>query len=608
MPFAIKADDGLFDYPYGFRSDREYDELTLELRLFYINWQGNKAYHFKKVARMLWPEDARPPVKPFVWHPWAEKMLELACKWQYLGIVGSASSGKSMWAAMWAVVSWLAAPRHTMVLVTSTSLTDSRKRIWGDIKNLVTYSALGDKMPCKIIDSKGLILTDSGNGNYSDKEGIALIPGAPDQAQDSIGKMIGIKAQNVLLIADELPELSPAIIEAGKSNLSAQVDPAKGQEASFQLIALGNFASIYDPLGDFVRPKNGYGSINPNMDGWETELGYCLRLDGLKSPNVLAGEDKWPIYGCKQLEQHRKTYDEKSLLFWRMVRSFPCPEGMDDVIYSDAHFLQARAHDRIQWAYPPTRVAGFDPSFTNGGDRSVCVLGSCGEDVDGNNVIQIDRVVKLTEDVTKKDRTRNFQIAEAFRDLCVSNQVLPQHAGMDATAGGTVLHDIVSELWSNQVLPVQFGGAASEFPVNATDLRPAHEHYANRVTELWYFGVELLAGHQLKGMTDEIAREMKARKYETTKNSANVRVRVEPKKDMKERVGFSPDIADSLFTMITVCRERLGLVAGATRNHVKRQQRETRNQMQAQNELYDSVDYSEQDPEEVYATYDSQPY
>lgn len=589
----------LIQYDYGFQSRIRYDRLELELTLFRLNWQQNAAFHFMQAANFLWPEDAKGDVRPFVWHPWAQKMLEYACKHDYLAILGSGSSGKSQFGAIWAIINFLCAPRLTMVLVTSTSLPDSRKRIWGDIKNFITYSTVGDALPCKLVDSRGLLLADAGNGNFSDKEGIALIAGAPGKERDAIGKMIGIKAARVILIADELPELSPAILEAS-SNLSTQIDQG-AQKARFQIVALGNFKSVYDPMGEFAEPIGGYDTINVGMDDWQTKRGWCLHFDGLRSPNVLAGVDRWPIYGNKQLAEHKRAWPENSAQFWRMCRSFPCPEGSENNIYSDAAFLQGEAHKAILWAYPPVNFAFMDPSFTNGGDRTTVVLGQCGDSTTGVQTVQFTKVELLFENVTMKDRTRNFQIAEKFRDICVANRVQPEHAGMDATAAGAVLYDVVCELWSRKVVPICFGGNASELPVNTSDTKPASDHYCNRVSELWYVGVDLLAGGQLKGITNDMAREMKARLYETVKAGAFMKVKVETKTDMKLRVGFSPDWADAAFGLIDLCRQTVGLVANPKRAHIREIKRTAGEEARAAAEVYQDIDYGEQHPEDLYA-------
>ena len=95
-------------------------------------------YHFKRIVAGLWPEDGP---KPFVFHPWAERMLEAACANKYLAVAGCASIGKADFYAVWAIVNFIAGPYDTMVLVISTSLKDSRKRIWGSNPRLLAGCA-----------------------------------------------------------------------------------------------------------------------------------------------------------------------------------------------------------------------------------------------------------------------------------------------------------------------------------------------------------------------------------------------------------------------------------------------------------------------------------
>lgn len=593
VAFCTEMQGQLYEYPYGLRSRKIYSELDLELRCYIDNHPPEKGGlgaegHFKRITEILWPEK-----KPhhFVWHPWADRMLAGAVANRYFGIIGCASSGKSDFGAVWAIVNWLCAPLDTLVLVTSTSLKDSRKRIWGAIAKY--WHASSVRLPGKMVDSMGIIRTDDGSGKFVDTRGISLIAGEKKKEKEAIGKIIGSKNTRVFLIADELPELSEAILEAAYSNLD--VNPF------FQLIGIGNFASMYDPLGVFVEPKTGYDSITPEDQEWETKRGWCLRLDGLKSPNILSGEDKWPIYNSKNLARHRANLGETTSGFWRMVRSFPCPAGSEDVIYTEPDFVRGKVSYKPEWLEPPVPVAGLDPSFTNGGDRSVLVLGYCGRDVEGVNIVWMERYVLLRENVMKTDVPRNFQIANMFMNECVKFGVLPINAALDATGAGSPFYDIVAQTWSKQVLGVQFGGYASNFRVAVNDSRPAFEHYVNRVSELWYVGSNLMKFGQLRGMPNDLAREMKSRRYELVKGASS-RIKVEPKRDMKERLGFSPDLADALFIMVDLCRTRLGLIAGNHSGGYVREEMDHKEEVERANAVYANVDYSEQEIPE-YASY-----
>lgn len=510
-----------------------------------------KAAHFKRIVQHLWGAKSR---KQFIWHPWADEMNEESCRHNYLGVSGCGSSGKTDFFAVKGIVDYLCAPHHTLVLMTSTSLKEARKRIWGAC---LDYWMACPGLPGKVIDSQGLIRLQTGSGKgeekFSDRCGISLIAAEKKQEREAIGKLIGLKQERLIFIGDEMPELSEAILEACYTNLS--LNP------NFWLFALGNFKSIYDAFGQFVEPKDGYGSITVDDHEWTTDRGLCLHFDALKSPNWEASENKWPIIKVEAIQKAIDHEGIESPGFWRMFRSFPCPGGGEQSIYSEADFIKFKADSTPIWEGEKIRVAGLDPSFTMNGDRAPVVFGWYGRDKDGRMTIAADKAVLLIEDVTKKDEPRNFQIARQFMAACEREGVLPENAAYDGTGAGGPFGDIVNEVWSRQVLRVLFGGKASELPFSAQENIPAHKKCVNRVTELWYVGLEFLRNHQLKGIFPALAREMCSREF-TTEKAGEVRLRVESKEDMKARIGKSPDIADAFFVMLDLCRARLGAMPG----------------------------------------------
>lgn len=522
-----------------------------------------REWFFQQIAERIWGPNNK--TFRFCWHPWADKANWVCHAYQYPSLNGCASSGKTMYLALYALINWLCSPMNTLVLVTSTDLKASRKRIWGSIVQL-WLAAPG--LPGKLVDSQGIIVTLDQRGNkMTDKSGVALVAGEKKKEKEALGKLIGAKNKRVILIADELPELSEAILETALGNLTSN--------PYFQMIASGNFRSRYDPFGTFSEPKGGYDSIDVNTLEWETKLGYCVRFDGMQSPNITegrSGKDEYPgIYGSKQLREHRQNLGENSASFWRMCRSYEPGIGLDNVIYSESDFIAGSAYEGAIWLGEPQAVSGMDPSFTNGGDRCVQWIAHWGHTVHGFQALLLHKALLLREDATKKNETRNFQIARQFIANCEQYRVKPRLAGMDTTGAGAVLYDIVCELWKDaegqslgaQVLKVDFSGAATELPVRANDDKTAHQSYDRKVTELWYVGLEFVRGRQIRGVTPELARELKARQYDTVKGADGLKIRVESKKDMKERLGFSPDLGDGFAVTLHVCRERLGAVAGS---------------------------------------------
>lgn len=542
---------------YGYQWSEDDTDLTIELAAFLIGIPVEdgglgKAGHFRNVVDMLWNQEGS--TMKFDWHPWADRMLDYSCEWQYLAVAGCASSGKTDFYALWAIVNYIADPRNTKVLVTSTSLKDSRLRIWGRIKE---YWEAVPGLPGKLVDSFGVIkFIDPETGKDLENAGITLLAGDPKKEKESIGKLIGFKRRRVILVADELPELSPAILEAALGNLDSN--------PYFQIIGIGNPNSYYDAFGIFSEPKDGWKSISQQDEEWETNYGWCIRFDGEKSPNVLAGKVIYPyMLTQEKIDDKKKKLGANSRTYWRMMRGYWCPTGDESSIYSEADIIQYDAETRdVTWKSEPTRVAFLDTSFTHGGDRAVVYMGWCGEAVSGVTTLLYDEEPRfIHEDVTVTDEPINYQIARLFKEMCVEEKVLPENAGVDSTGGGGPFCDILAVVWSPEVYRCYFGGKATDRPVSSSDDRPGHEAYANRVSEIWYAGVELIRTRQIKGMGREFIKEAVARLYDTKKRGSGEVIEVEPKVKMKARMQKSPDIADAGFGLLDLCRERHGLTS-----------------------------------------------
>lgn len=550
----VSAMAQMIEHRYGLGNASPLTDLEVELKAFLFNpSQGlGKAEHFWNIVSMLWGPKSR---KPFVRHPWAERMIGAACETSYLGVSGCGSSGKTDTFAVWGIVNWLAAPKDTLVLCTSTSLKESGKRIWGSVK--AYYAAAGLEGVGKLVESLHTIRTNDGSGVFNDKEGICCIAGEKKDEKDAIGKLIGAKNKRVLLIADELPELTEAILTAAFSNLA--LNPY------FQMVALGNFKSIYDAFGVFVRPKNGYSSISVEDKEWETSNGVCLHLDGMRSPNIVDGKDKWPIYDSKNLATHRKNYGPDSAEFWRMCRSFHCPESVENVLFSDVDFIRGDSHSPAIWLEPPRPVIAADPAFTTDGDKFSVVTGLFGKNNNGLPTLAITGYRYVHENIalTQQGEPRDVQTARQLSEIAREEKCTAENVGVDCSGpGGLAFGSILSAVWSSRFLPVKFGEKPSERPVSTEDPKRCDEAFHNRVTELWAIGRHFMRAGQIKGLPNDIAKELKARHYETIKG-IQMKIKVESKRDMKARIGFSPDLADAFLILVELCRERFGFTPGA---------------------------------------------
>ncbi|MGA0406460.1 MAG: hypothetical protein ACO3PR_00095 [Limisphaerales bacterium] len=541
---------------YGYTFPDGTSDATIELFAFKEGRSPEKGglgkfEHFRNAVDHIWNDPLVPRARKFIWSPWAEDMIYEACENDYLAIAGCASSGKSDTIALWGIVNYLCSPADTLVMMTSTTLREARRRIWKSTMDL--WNAVPG-LPGKVVSSLGQIKGMNTSGGFGESTGIVLVPAEKSREKEAIGKVVGIKQNRLFLLADELPELPESLVHAAFTNLATN--------PYFQMIGLGNPNSHFDAFGMFSEPKDGWGSVTEADYEWETSRGKCIRFDAQRNPNVMAGRQLYPWMPSSQvIEQARKDYGENSLMFYRMYKGFWCPDGISNGIYSEADLVRGVASKpaRFDDKDKVVRVAAVDPSFTMGGDRCIAYFGSFGQE-DGIDILQFDEWVPLQEDVNDRKTPRSHQIARAFMRECEKRNVTPDNAAYDSTGGGGPFGDVLQMEWSDQVLAISFSGNASERPVSATDRTPAKDRYSNRMSEIWYQGQELLRSHQLRGIKTELAREMTSREYET--KGTNLKIKVESKTDYKARVGKSPDIADAAFVLIDLCRTRLGLMGG----------------------------------------------
>jgi len=510
-----------------------------------------REYYFWRICDELWNrEDLPEPM--MVRHPWAEQMIRAALKDKYLAIGGSASSGKSHTMAAWGIIQWLCQPRDTLVLMTSTTLREARKRVWGSVMSLLSVI---EGAPIKIRDSIGNAAYVDENGTLIERAGLSLIAAERSKTRDAIGKIIGIKQKRVIMIGDELSELSESILQAGLTNLS--------KNPFFQMIGMSNPNSRFDAFGVWSEPKKGWESIDTQTaDEWKTKWGgKYIRLDGERSPNIVLGEVKYPwLPTAEKLEEDRLLLGAESRGYMRMVRAIFFDSDETTGIYSEAEMAKSGALGDVDWAEKPTVVAGVDPAFTNGGDRTILYTAEVGYARNGQYVCKLGEAIHLNDDASNKAVPRTYQIVHQIIDHCKRRNISASNVALDSTGAGAPFCDVLAGEWESSFMRVTFGGKASDKRVSMNSQLTGSELYTNRVSELWFVGKELMRTRQIYGVSSDLAQEMCARNYDMVK-TGSLKVKIESKIEFKARFGRSPDLADAAFLALDCARQRMGLVA-----------------------------------------------
>ena len=511
-------------------------------------------WFFKAIAKAIWPETAEKQGDPqFIWNSWADWMLKKACEDNFLAIAGCAGLGKSEFFAIWLLIQFLSDPANTLCMTTSMTLGASKMKMWSKI---VQYWTPLEKMgmPGKLVDSIGRInyVLPDGSQPMGGLAGIALIPADRKREKDALESLIGIHPKRAIFVADDLTGLSEAVTEACFSNLSMGCE-------YFQFVGLANPKSYRDSFGRFAKPKTGWESINVNDLEWETERGVCIHFDATRNPRITEGDErlKWMLTQ-EQIDEKKRIDGEKSSSFWRMVRGFWSPEGTTEFIYTEAEIANNKGDQPPIWKDEKVKLCFLDPSFTDGGDRTIAYFGDFGKNTDNYDQFAFDEYLEFHEDVTiikEIDRTR--QLINWWKGVCFDRGVSPRHAGMDETGAGKVLLDDVHLFWSREVHGINFGASASDKPVSVSDPTPASERYGNSCTEIWYSPKEALRTGQIRGIGPDLMGEMTSRKKMESKDIKS-KIFAQPKREMKLETGDSPDIGDAGLGCVELARRLFG--------------------------------------------------
>lgn len=549
MAAAVKT-SALQEYGYDFKV-RPGNQLEIEMYGFVMPGQepDRKAAHFKNIVGTIYPWAH--------WTDWNELCLWAWCNYQEISSAGCASASKTWTFTLLACMEFFCAPAKTGVVLSSATVPSLRTRLWPRVKDFYRKFCVPVKSgfqettwPYHLVDSKTQIQFTKGDDEHSIRA-VAVDSGSIEQA---IGKFIGSHPGRVIMMVDEAAQTKPAVFEA-RSNLSVGT-------SFFRFVILSNPVGQFDAHGKFSEPKRGWSTISVNDEWWETKTGVCLHFDGLKSPNVLAGYEKYPkIFGPADIDRIRTQSGgkENTLAWWSQVRGFWPPSGVSNTVLDASTIIAGLARERAVWEGKIRTISTLDPAFTTGGDRCVLRFFKVGKLIEGQFGMDLSERIEIQLISGENVMPINYQIAHFVMAECQKRGVPPEDFSLDSTSASG-LADIIAQLWSPSIRRVGFGGKASERPVGFGDARRACDVYANRVAELWFSFAKMVDAKCVRGLDDETAQEFCTRQY-TLKGE---RLQLETKREMKERTnGTSPDFADPAAIAADYFRDMHGEDGGA---------------------------------------------
>ena len=83
------------------------------------------------------------------------------------------------------------------------------------------------------------------------------------------------------------------------------------------------------------------------------------------------------------------------------------------------------------------------------------------------------------------------------------------------------------------------------------------ERYSNMSTYIWYGAMPFLRSGQIRGVDNDLAKEICSRQHDEGKSGSDGRgLKIESKKIYKGREGKSPDLSDSFFLLVELAKQR----------------------------------------------------
>lgn len=499
------------------------------------------------------------------------RVIIACCLHKDLSVAGAASSGKTFPIAAFILEDWKSAPHATLSFVCTTSMAASEDRIWGAIVKCFQRSKhkVGTYIPHKSMIVWGKFTDDAQDREYNAAIKALAIPKGKE-GQNAIDTTRGRKQTFIRLVFDELPEMDLYVTKAAV-NLEANEE--------LVMICIGNPSNPLDAHGQMCQPDHplGFKSISKDIPEWKTRTGWCIFLNGEWSPNFQAlVNESVPFRYLTSAEKLARMLvrchgNKESLEYYRNAIGFWPGEGVSTTILTLELIQKNNCEKEIKWrATKRKRIAGFDTSFTTGGDLCVVQFGELGEDMSNRM-----RVEHIKEKVYMVPAFGVFEdeLAKLVVDDLIEMGVEPDCFGMDISSdGGKVMRSIIrywlevkNEKRAAQVVPLSSLERPSERMVSNVDLRKCCDAYDRRVTEYWMTIREAVLCQVIGGMKimDKMSNEISPLIRQLCTRTYGIKgkkVSIEPKDEMKERtLGVSPDHADAFAYMIEMAR-RHGLV------------------------------------------------
>jgi hypothetical protein len=482
---------------------------------------------------------------------------------QNLIVLGAAAMGKTYSLICYLLLDWIRDPEYTEVKVISTT---------GGHAKSQSFSTLQRLYKSAIVQLPGISQDGFVGLNPKDRHSAINLVAIP-QGEDGKGVLQGFHPvprrsphptfgamSRVRAMLDEAEEIPSGVWE-GVSNLLAS---AWGPEA-VKVACATNPRDVTSKLAQLAEPTNGWTQIDLDKDKeWiSAERWTVLRLDGADCENVIQRELVFPGFltwdGYEKFTLELGGQSPKYLTFGRGM--YPLQALQSTLI---PYSLLEAVIGQFIFDGRTVGAGGVDLAF-EGGDRIILAAGRYGkaigfQAVNGPPVLwKKPRYAAQIDQYYEMPKEKTIALASSIEIKCKGLKIHPDWVTCDRTGVGTGTHDALCEQWSGSVRGVMWGAESGQRKLLADDHDYAVEIYDGIDTEMYarvrkYLEFGLIAFHpQLP--TAQLFKELSGRRYQPASKgpSGKPRIKIEPKKEFKKRLGWSPDIADAVVMLVHGC-------------------------------------------------------
>lgn len=514
---------------------------------------------YKRFQEIVWPDDYH--------HRWTDLQLQTILDNTITTILGPKDTGKTHVALVrFGLTDYFCFPEETLIIISSTTLQALETRVWGDMKSMFQKAKENfDWLPGHMIESKHAIATDDIDDESviarDLRKGILCVPCKTSSGSyTGMASYVGMKQKRRRHLGDEFQFMAPGMMDS-ISNMNS---------GDYKGVFVGNPIGQDDPLDKMSEPECGWEAAKEptKTEVWKNKRflnSKTICLFGPDSPNFDLPLNRYKgLINEDSIQRVVAGYGKDSHQYYSQCLGVRRSGLYARRVITKELCRQFKAFDSVDWnTFERTKVCALDAAYGgSGGDRCIGGHVEFGDAVTGKSVLYVNPPIIVPVSF-RNSTSPEDQISEWSKNYCEMNGIPPENYFYDSTGRGS-LGPSLARIWSVKINPVEFGGAATERPVSMDHtmydeklrrnrFKTCREHYSKFVTELWWSVRYVIEAGQMRGLPEDVADEGCAREW---KEVGGNRIEIETKAEMKERVGYSPDLFDWLATAVEGARRR----------------------------------------------------